>query len=243
MVSSKAIALVNPSLIISLLLLLRVVVVDSFTFFQQQRLLPTNFNSRRHHYQQHQQQKSRRGQANQIMTKASLQDSTNDFTAVNNNSDGDEGGEGEGEERVVLPFPNLSIIGICGSIGSGKSYTCSLLVSKLNSLLSSPPSSSSLKHNDGCGDSGGDGDDTDDTDDNNNHKKEKIPGMEDQVAFHIDTDSLAHGVYEPGSLALTEIEHEFGKGVIRGDGTVDRKALGGIVFNDEAQMAVSNKCH
>jgi len=48
---------------------------------------------------------------------------------------------------------------------------------------------------------------------------------------------LAHGVYKPGSLALKQIEQEFGNSVIQDDGSVDRKVLGGIVFNDEAQMA------
>jgi hypothetical protein len=61
----------------------------------------------------------------------------------------------------------------------------------------------------------------------------------DQIAFHIDADKLGHGVYAPGSAALEEIGLAFGEGVIFNNGTVNRKALGSIVFNDENQMAVS----
>ena len=127
------------------------------------------------------------------------------------------------EEITKRLYPNLYIIGICGSIGSGKSYTSSLLVSKLNEMLQH-----SLNNND----------DDDDDDDNNNNVDDDDNESKNTFAFHIDTDSLAHGVYKPGSLALKEIEYEFGKEVIQEDGTVDRKVLGGIVFSDENQMAV-----
>ena len=119
-------------------------------------------------------------------------------------------------------FPNLSIIGICGSIGTGKSYTCSLLVSKLNALFA--------LDDDGDNEVLGDGVE---------RSRGSVEEQEDQVAFHIDTDKLAHGVYLPGSLALKEIEHTFGGDVIADDGTVNRKVLGGIVFNDKDAMAVS----
>jgi len=64
--------------------------------------------------------------------------------------------------------------------------------------------------------------------------------MPDTLAYHIDTDSLAHGVYAPGSKAIDEIGEEFG-GHIIADGTVDREALGGIVFSDSSKMDVSTK--
>lgn len=93
-------------------------------------------------------------------------------------------------------FPSLSILGICGSIGTGKSYASSLLASKVNDISG-------------------------------------------KLAYHIDTDSLAHGVYAPGSKAIGEIEKEFGSSVIV-DGTVDRKSLGAIVFGeDKSKMEVS----
>jgi hypothetical protein len=99
-------------------------------------------------------------------------------------------------EAEAEAFPSLKIVGICGAIGSGKSYASSLLTSKINELS-------------------------------------------DMTAHHIDTDSLAHGVYAPGSKAIDEIGDEFGEHVIS-NGTVDRKALGSIVFSNNSKMQVSN---
>lgn len=48
----------------------------------------------------------------------------------------------------------------------------------------------------------------------------------------IDADVLAREVVEPGQSALAEIVTEFGRGVLRADGSLDRKALGEIVFAD-----------
>jgi inhibitor of KinA sporulation pathway (predicted exonuclease) len=91
-------------------------------------------------------------------------------------------------------FPSLSILGVCGSIGSGKSYACSLLTDKLKQL--------------------------------------------DISSYHLDTDSIAHSVYSPGSQAINEIAAEFGPSIIT-DGNVDRKALGAIVFSNPEMMRVS----
>ena len=51
----------------------------------------------------------------------------------------------------------------------------------------------------------------------------------------IDADVLAREVVEPGEAALTRIVAEFGGGVLRPDGTLDRQALGAIVFGDADQ--------
>jgi dephospho-CoA kinase len=51
----------------------------------------------------------------------------------------------------------------------------------------------------------------------------------------IDADLLARDVVEPGEPALAEIAREFGPGVLRSDGRLDRKALGTIVFADEGR--------
>ena len=101
-------------------------------------------------------------------------------------------------------FQHLTVLGICGSIGSGKSFAARLLTSKLNQQL----------------------------------EGEGIAN--DDIAHHIDTDSLAHGVYAPGNPALDEIKELFGSGVVGEDGTIDRKALGKIVFSDTNQMKVSD---
>jgi dephospho-CoA kinase len=50
----------------------------------------------------------------------------------------------------------------------------------------------------------------------------------------IDADQLARDVVAPGESALAEIVREFGD-VRNADGTLDRKKLGAIVFNDAAR--------
>ena len=51
----------------------------------------------------------------------------------------------------------------------------------------------------------------------------------------IDADQLARQVVEPGQPAWREIVEEFGRDVLRPDGTLDRKKLGAIVFADPEQ--------
>jgi len=48
----------------------------------------------------------------------------------------------------------------------------------------------------------------------------------------IDTDVIARQVIEPGTTALDDIRELFGSGVIHEDGSLDRKAMRGIVFAD-----------
>jgi dephospho-CoA kinase len=48
----------------------------------------------------------------------------------------------------------------------------------------------------------------------------------------IDFDVLARQVVEPGKPAFTQIVDYFGKEVLQGDGTLDRKKLSKIVFQD-----------
>ncbi|MDQ2661733.1 MAG: dephospho-CoA kinase [Actinomycetota bacterium] len=59
-------------------------------------------------------------------------------------------------------------------------------------------------------------------------------------AVHIDADEVARRVVEPGTPALAAIVEEFGPGVLRHDGTLDRQKLGEIVFADEAARAKLN---
>ncbi len=51
----------------------------------------------------------------------------------------------------------------------------------------------------------------------------------------IDADLLAREVVMPGQPAYLKIVEEFGSGVVQEDGTLDRKALGAIVFADPAR--------
>jgi len=50
----------------------------------------------------------------------------------------------------------------------------------------------------------------------------------------IDADAVAKEVVEPGRPAYAEIAEAFGPGVIRQDGSIDRKKLGQIIFSDPA---------
>jgi dephospho-CoA kinase len=59
-------------------------------------------------------------------------------------------------------------------------------------------------------------------------------------AVHIDADRLARQVVEPGSLALTRIAEEFGSRMIAPDGSLDRAALGALVFSDPQRREALN---
>ena len=50
----------------------------------------------------------------------------------------------------------------------------------------------------------------------------------------LDADVLAHGVTAPGTEATQAIAARFGPDILEGDGAVDRKKLGQIVFADES---------
>ncbi|WP_345469516.1 dephospho-CoA kinase [Glutamicibacter ectropisis] len=52
-------------------------------------------------------------------------------------------------------------------------------------------------------------------------------------AVVIDADALAREVVAPGTKGLAEITEHFGPSVILADGSLDRQALGAIVFADE----------
>lgn len=53
-------------------------------------------------------------------------------------------------------------------------------------------------------------------------------------AVIVDADEVAREVVEPGEPALARIAEEFGSDVIAADGSLDRPALGAIVFSDPA---------
>ncbi len=61
--------------------------------------------------------------------------------------------------------------------------------------------------------------------------------LAERGATVIDYDQLARDVVQPGTPALTAIAERFGAGVIAADGTLDRPALGSIVFADDAARA------
>lgn len=59
-------------------------------------------------------------------------------------------------------------------------------------------------------------------------------------AVHIDADELARRVVEPGKPAYDAIVAEFGRDVLRHDGTIDRAKLGELVFADDAARSRLN---
>jgi dephospho-CoA kinase len=59
-------------------------------------------------------------------------------------------------------------------------------------------------------------------------------------AIHIDADKLARQVVEPGTPALGEIIEKFGSQVIAPDGSLDRAALGTLVFGHPDRLATLN---
>ena len=59
-------------------------------------------------------------------------------------------------------------------------------------------------------------------------------------AVIVDADALVREIQAPGSPALDRIADAFGSDVIRPDGSLDRGALGSIVFGDDAAVARLN---
>ena len=55
-------------------------------------------------------------------------------------------------------------------------------------------------------------------------------------AIVIDADELARDVVKPGKPAWREIVSTFGKTVLNSDRTINRRALGAIVFNDRSKL-------
>lgn len=52
----------------------------------------------------------------------------------------------------------------------------------------------------------------------------------------LDADRVAHGLYEAGTAMCADIVEEFGAGVRSPDGSIDRRALGAVVFADPARL-------
>lgn len=60
-------------------------------------------------------------------------------------------------------------------------------------------------------------------------------------AVVIDADGLVRELQQPGQPVLAAIAAEFGQGVLRADGTLDRGALGALVFGDSDRLAALNR--
>ncbi|MET4581330.1 dephospho-CoA kinase [Conyzicola nivalis] len=64
--------------------------------------------------------------------------------------------------------------------------------------------------------------------------------LAERGAVVVDADKVAREVVEPGTPALAAIADHFGGGVLAADGSLDRAALGAIVFSDPEQRLVLN---
>ncbi len=62
-----------------------------------------------------------------------------------------------------------------------------------------------------------------------------------QGAVLIDADAIARQVVAPGTDGLAAVIAEFGDGVLRSDGSLDRERLGEIVFADPTRLARLNE--
>jgi dephospho-CoA kinase len=68
--------------------------------------------------------------------------------------------------------------------------------------------------------------------------------LTERGAVVVDADRIAREVVEPGTPALAAIAERFGTAVIAPDGSLDRPALGAIVFADEdARLALNAITH
>lgn len=59
-------------------------------------------------------------------------------------------------------------------------------------------------------------------------------------AVVIDADAIVRDVQAPGSPVLARIVETFGEGMLRADGSLDRAALGAVVFGDPERLAQLN---
>jgi dephospho-CoA kinase len=71
--------------------------------------------------------------------------------------------------------------------------------------------------------------------------KSFVSGVLAGLGCHVvDSDELARKVVEPGTVGLQRVVEAFGAGVLRDDGTLDRAALGAVVFGDEERRVTLN---
>jgi dephospho-CoA kinase len=59
-------------------------------------------------------------------------------------------------------------------------------------------------------------------------------------AVVIDADRIGHEAYRAGTGGFERVVDAFGRGILAADGTIDRRALGALVFSDSAALARLN---
>jgi dephospho-CoA kinase len=64
--------------------------------------------------------------------------------------------------------------------------------------------------------------------------------LADMGCLVIQADELGHRVLEPGGEAYDGVIREFGPGIVKADGTIDRSKLAALVFHDSQRLAALN---
>lgn len=59
--------------------------------------------------------------------------------------------------------------------------------------------------------------------------------------YVVDTDRLSRDVVRKGTQCLDELINMFGERILKEDGTLNRKMLGSIVFNNEEKLKILNR--
>uniref|UniRef100_A0A182Q6C1 Bifunctional coenzyme A synthase n=1 Tax=Anopheles farauti TaxID=69004 RepID=A0A182Q6C1_9DIPT len=67
-------------------------------------------------------------------------------------------------------------------------------------------------------------------------KSKMLERFRDLGAGIIDCDKIAHQLYEPGEECYEQVVSTFGREILHPNGTINRKALGGIVFSDRSKL-------
>ena len=65
--------------------------------------------------------------------------------------------------------------------------------------------------------------------------------LAERGAVIIDADAIVKELQEPGQPLLAELSAEFGPGIIRDDGSLDRAALASVAFGDKERLAALNR--
>ncbi|MFC1623779.1 dephospho-CoA kinase [Candidatus Omnitrophota bacterium] len=60
-------------------------------------------------------------------------------------------------------------------------------------------------------------------------------------AYVIDADKVCHGLMAPSKKVFGKIVRHFGKGILKGNKTIDRKKLAQIVFKEKTKLELLNK--
>ena len=75
-------------------------------------------------------------------------------------------------------------------------------------------------------------------------KSTVVKMLSEKGAHHIDSDEVYHDLIAPGEPLLQKLVDEFGKNILAKDGSLDRKALGSIVFyNPKALLKLDEITH